>query len=106
MMRRLLLGCMLALAPAVAAAQTDTPNFTSKLANTGSLYLTTINELAQAQGAGADNFRANPEVQKLTGLAQTYFNAGTQTRPESELNVYMQSTRAAGGTKLKTMIVG
>ncbi len=89
-----------------AAAQTDTPNFTSKLANTGSLYLTTINELAQAQGAEADNFRANPEVQKLAGLAQTYFNAGTQTRPESELNVYMQSTRAAGGTKLKNIIGG
>lgn len=89
-----------------AAAQSDTPNFTQKLANAGSLYLTTINELAQARGAEADNFRANPEVQKLAGIAQTYFTAGTQTRPESELNVYMQSTRASGGTKLKNIIGG
>ncbi len=89
-----------------ASTQTDTPNFTQKLANTGSLYLTTINELAQAQGAEADNFRANPEVQKLAGIAQTYFTAGTQTRPESELNVYQQSTRAAGGAKLKNIIGG
>lgn len=89
-----------------AAAQSDTPNFTQKLANTGSLYLTTINELAQARGAEADNFRANPEVQKLAGIAQTYFTAGTQTRPESELNVYMQSTRAAGGAKLKNILGG
>ncbi len=89
-----------------AAAQSDTPDFTQKLANTGSFYLTTINELAQSRGADADTFRANPEVQKLTGLAQTYFNAGTQSRPESELNVYMQSTRAAGGVKLKNIIGG
>ena len=89
-----------------AAAQSDTPNFTQKIANAGSLFLTTVNELAQARGAEADNFRAQPAVQKLVATAQTYFNAGTQTRPESELNVYMQSSRAAGGTKLKNIIGG
>jgi hypothetical protein len=88
------------------ASQSDTPNFTQKLANTGSLYLTTLNELAQSQGANADTFRALPEVQKLSAIAQTYFNAGTQSRPESELSVYMQTTRAAGGAKLKNILGG
>ncbi len=86
------------------AVQSDTPQFTQKLANTGSILLTTINELAEAQGAEADNFRAQPEVQKLMNTAQTYYTAGTQTRPESELLTYVQSTRAAGGSKLKNII--
>lgn len=88
------------------AVQSDTPQFTQKLANTGSVLLTTINELAEAQGADADTFRAQPQVQKLLNTAQTYYTAGTQTRPESELLTYVQTTRAAGGLKLKNIIGG
>jgi hypothetical protein len=68
------------------------------------VLLTTINELAEAQGAEADNFRALPEVIKLLNAAQTYFTAGTQTRPESELLTYVQSSRVSGGSKLTNII--
>lgn len=85
------------------AVQTDTPNFTQKLTNAGSVILTTVNELAQAQGPDADTFRAQPQVQKLVNAAQTYFSAGTQTRPESELQTYVK-TSALGSGKLGNII--
>jgi hypothetical protein len=88
------------------AIQTDTPNFTQKLSNAGSVILTTVNELAEARGPDADNFRAQPEVQKLVNVAQTYFNTGTQTRPETELQTYMQSSAKMGGTKLTDIFKG
>lgn len=99
--RERVIGRLLGLREAV---QSDTPQFTQKLANTGSVLLTTINELAEGQGAGADDFRALPEVIKLLNTAQTYFTAGTQTRPEAELLTYVQSTRVAGGSKLANII--
>lgn len=86
------------------SVQTDTPNFTQKLSNTGSVILTAVNELAQAQGAGADTFRAQPEVRQLVGLSEAYFNAGTQTRPESELQTYVRSSAVTGGNKLGSIL--
>ena len=86
------------------ALQSDTPQFTTKLSNAGSMFLTTVNELAEAQGAEADNFRAQPAVQKLLNTAQTYYLAGAQTNPETELLNYMKSTRASGGSKLGNII--
>jgi hypothetical protein len=79
------------------AVLADTTVFTQKLTTTGSLLLTTINDLAVAQGAGADEFLQKPEVQKVRGMAQQYMEAGTQTRPESELMTYQRTTTAAGG---------
>lgn len=77
------------------ALQTDTPNFTQKRTNAGTVMLTTINELAQTR-PDPDAFRAQPMVQKLIETAQTYHTAGTQTRPESELLTYVQTTRVSG----------
>lgn len=99
--RERVIGRLLGLREAV---QSDTPQFTQKLANTGSVLLTTVNELAESQGAEADDFRALPEVIKLLNTAQTYYTAGTQTRPESELLTYVQSSRVAGGSKLANII--
>jgi hypothetical protein len=87
------------------AVQTDTTNFTQKLTNTGSVILTAVNEMAQARGADADAFRAQPQVQKLVNVAQTYFNAGTQTRAESELQTYVK-TSTVGAGKLGNIIKG
>lgn len=86
--------------------QSDTPLFTQKLAVTGATLLNEVNDLAVAQGANADTFRATAPVQQLVGAATTYFNAGTQTRPESELMTYVQSSAAVGGTKLGKIIGG
>ncbi len=88
------------------AVQGDTPLFTQKLSVTGANLLNEINDLSVSQGANADDFRAKPEVQQLVGVATTYFNAGTQSRPESELMTYMQSSTAVGGRKLGNILGG
>lgn len=79
-----------------ATTQADTPTFTAKLAQAGNVLLTQVNELAVAKGAEADDFRAQPAVQKLVDSARNYSEAGTQIRPESELLTYQRTTTAAG----------
>ncbi len=86
--------------------QSDTPTFTQKLTTTGNVILNVVNELAVAQGAGADEFLARTEVQNLQGIAMHYSQSGTQTRPESELITYQRTTTAAGGRKLGWLIGG
>jgi hypothetical protein len=77
--------------------QIETPVFTQKLANTGSVILSAINEIAVAKGAEGDAFLANPAVTQLAGVAQQYSQAGSQTRPESELQTYVRTTTTIGG---------
>jgi predicted lipid carrier protein YhbT len=85
------------------SVQSDTLNFTRKLSTTGSVLLNTVNELAVAQGADADTFLNEPSVQKLTGVARQYADAGTQTKAEGELLTYQKST-SVGGSKLGLII--
>jgi hypothetical protein len=85
------------------SVQADTINFTRKLSTTGSVLLNTVNELAVAQGANADTFLNEPSVQKLTGVARQYADAGTQTKAEGELLTYQKST-SVGGPKLGAII--
>jgi hypothetical protein len=76
--------------------QSDTATFTQKLSLTGDVIASEVNNMAQGQGAGADAFRAKPEVQILTGVAQQYSNAGVQIKGESELNTYKRTSAIAG----------
>lgn len=80
------------------AVQQATPVFTGKLANTGNVLLTEVNELALGQ-ADPDAFLAEPAVAKLMGVATQYATSGTQTQVEEELGTYRRTTSAAGGTK-------
>lgn len=84
--------------------QMDTQVFTRNLATTGNVILTEINNLAAAQGAGADEFLARPEVQQLTQTAQQYAQSGTQTKAENELNTYARTTTVAGGRKFSRIV--
>ncbi|HLF78903.1 MAG TPA: hypothetical protein VJB57_15600 [Dehalococcoidia bacterium] len=84
--------------------QSDTTVFTGRLAGAGSILLNAVNEMAVAQGANADTFLANPDVQKLTGIARQYVETGTQTRPESELLTYQKTTTAGGGSKFSNLV--
>jgi hypothetical protein len=79
-----------------ATTQADTPTFTQKLAATGNVLLAQVNDLAVAQGAGADDFRAQPTVKALVDSARNYSEAGTQIKAESELQTYQRTTTAAG----------
>jgi hypothetical protein len=88
------------------ALQADTPLFTQKLTATGALLQTEINQLAIAQGPNADAFLADPKVKALSAMAQQYSAAGTQIRPESELNTYQRTTTVAGGKKFGRLFGG
>ena len=77
--------------------QSDTPNFTRKLSVTGEVLLNAVNDIATARGAEAETFLNSAAVQKLRGSAQQYADAGTQTKPEAELQTYMRTTTTSGG---------
>jgi hypothetical protein len=84
------------------ALQADTPTFTRKLATTGTALLNELQDIAAKQ-PDADQFLARPDVKQLQQVARQYTEAGTQTRPESELMTYTRTT-AATGAKLRPLI--
>ncbi len=86
--------------------QVATPQFTQKLASTGTVILNAVNEMAAAQGADADAFLARPEVQQLSTFARHYSEAGTQTRPEAELVTYQRTATSTGGKKISLVLGG
>jgi hypothetical protein len=88
-----------------ATVPSDTPTFTQKLSSAGNLVLSEVNELAVAAGAGADDFRNQAVVQTLVNTARSYQEAGTQVRPENELQTYLRTTRTTGG-QLTNLIGG
>ena len=76
-------------------SQTDTPAYTGKLATLGTSIITELNNAAVAQGENAEAFRSKPEVRALLAKAEQYSTAGTQLRPENEIQVYRNSKAAA-----------
>jgi len=86
-----------------ATVRADTPTFTSKLASAGNVFLSEVNEIAVAAGPAADDFRAKPAVQTLVNTARNYQDAGTQTRPESELGTYLRTAQLSGGQFLNVL---
>ena len=83
--------------------QRDTPVFTHQLAMAGTEILTAVNEVAAQRGADGQTFLNDTKVQQLTAMASHYFDAGTQTKPEAELQTYARST-TAGGAKLTQIV--
>jgi hypothetical protein len=86
-----------------AVVRADTPTFTSKLARSGNVFLSEVNDIAVAAGAGGDDFRAAPVVQALVETARSYQEAGTQIRPEGELGTYLRTARVGGGQFLNVV---
>lgn len=76
--------------------QRDTPVFTRHLALAGTEILTAINEVAAAPTTEERPFLEQPSVRALSAMATQYLEAGTQTRPEAELQTYRRSTTTAG----------
>ena len=60
------------------------------------MLLTELQDVA-AQQPDADTFLAQPAVRQLQQVARQYTEAGTLTRPESELMTYQRTTSATGG---------
>lgn len=82
--------------------QTDSATFTQKLSLTGDVIASEVNNMAQAQGANADAFKAKPEVQTLAGVAQQFSDAGVQSKPEAELAIFKR-TSSISGLKLRRL---
>ncbi len=85
--------------------QADTSHFTQKLAATGGLLLSEINDIAAAKGDGADQFLKDPKVQNTVKIAQQYVKTGTLNNPAQEINAYTRTTAVAGG-KLSNIVRG
>ena len=81
------------------ALQGDTPLFSQKLASTGSLILTEVNQLATQQQDGGTAFLNDPGVKQLLAMSSNYLDAGTQTKTDAELQTYRRTT-STGGSKL------
>lgn len=86
------------------STQTDTPAFTGKLATLGTSIITELNNAAVAQGENSEAFRNKPEVKALLAKAEQFSSAGTQLRPENEMQVY-RSSKAAVRTATGATIV-
>lgn len=76
--------------------QRETPVFTRNLAAAGTEILTAVNDVAAARGADGQHYLELPEVRSLAAMATQYLEAGTQTKPEAELQTYARSTTTAG----------
>lgn len=82
-----------------ASIQQTTPAFTAKLAATGNVLLTEVNQLALSQ-PDPDAFLGRDDVRAVLGIAQNLAETGGQTQPEEELATFRRSTTTVGGTRL------
>lgn len=83
-----------------ASLQAPPTVFSAKMAATGAVLSAEINQLAQAQGAGAADFLAKQEVKTVLVLAQSLAESGGQISPEGELNTYRRTAAVIGGSKI------
>lgn len=75
----------------------DTASFTQKLAAAGNQLLLDVNTLAVGSGTEATDFLAKDQVKALIGSAEAYRVAGTQVKPELELQTYARTALLSGG---------
>lgn len=82
------------------ALQATPVEFSSKLAATGTVLSSEINDIAQSKGDGAADFLALPEVRTVMTLAQSLAGSGGQISAEEELNTYRRTGTALGKSKI------
>lgn len=73
-----------------------TATWTNSIANHGNAMIREVLDLANAQGTGADDFLATPEVTTTMTILQNFAGAGGQTKAEDELQLYRRGSAAAG----------
>jgi hypothetical protein len=83
-----------------ASLQATPVEFSSKMAATGAILNSEVNQLAQAQGAGAADFLAKEQVQTVLVLAQSLAQGGGQITAEGELDTYRRTSVALGRSKI------
>jgi len=82
------------------ASLTDPIQYTQKLANYGDIFMNKMNDIAATpDGAAILN---DPAVRESVERAKAYSAAGTQRKPENELQVYLKSS--AGATRARKEI--
>lgn len=80
--------------------QASTLEYTTKLANAGAVIAAEVQQIAQAQGDNAGQFLANPDVQNVIGLTNTFAASGGSLGIEEELGTYRKTTVLQAGTKI------
>ncbi|PCK07954.1 MAG: hypothetical protein COA42_11755 [Alteromonadaceae bacterium] len=76
----------------------STPVWTKKLANAAGLLLSQVNTIASNQD-DPDIFINDEQVQQVLAFATQYHNSGSQSSPESELNIYRKTNSLAKSSK-------
>jgi hypothetical protein len=73
-----------------------TAQWSPLIANHSNAVIREVMDLANEQGAGADDFLATPEVSGALTLLQNFSGAGGQSKPEDELETYRRGIAATG----------
>jgi hypothetical protein len=80
-----------------------TAQWSPLIANHSNAVIREVLELANGQGAGADDFLAAPEVSGALMLLQNFSGAGGQSKPEDELETYRRGIAATGPALFRTL---
>lgn len=82
------------------ARQGSTLEFSTKLANAGTILAAELQNIAQAQGADADAFLNNDDVKNLAGITQALAASGGTISADQELDTYRRTGLVQGTTKM------
>ena len=75
-------------------------DYSTRLANAGTVLAAEVQSIAQAQGANADAFLNNDDVKTMVGITQALAQSGGAISADAELDTYRRTGLVQGRSKL------
>lgn len=82
------------------ARQGSVLDYSTRLANAGTVLAAEVQSIAQAQGANADAFLSNDDVKTMVGITQALAQSGGSISADQELDTYRRTGLVQGRSKL------
>ena len=82
------------------ARQGSVLDYSTRLANAGTVLAAEVQSIAQAQGANADAFLNNDDVKTMVGITQALAQSGGAISADAELDTYRRTGLVQGRSKL------
>ncbi len=82
------------------ARAASTLEYSTKLANAGSILAAEVQSIAQAQGANAEVFLSNDDVKTMVGITAAFAKSGGAISADQELDTYRRTGLVQGRSKL------
>lgn len=82
------------------ARQGSVLDYSTRLANAGTVLAAEVQSIAQAQGAGAEAFLANADVRAMVGITEAFSAGGGAITADQELDTYRRTGLVQGRSKL------